>query len=343
VDESERLIALAAMAGPERSLAAWQQWRTANDVAQASALLGWAAGYIHRNLEAAGVHDRYLGGIARHNWISNNRRVIAALPTIHALAALGPLTPLKSFGMSQTHFSRGLRPIADFDFFLPHRSLAAARDLLAERGFHPQLALSTAEFDDRVLPQRGSWNFLGSIGGADLDLHWRLLEHLPTSLSERLIRANSTLVDTEFGRVRHLDPELMIVCLAVHHLVQGGGTWNGMFDVHHLIAHVDPARVVALSYRVGVSQELSGVIREIRSCSRMTPPTPCVYSTIASPPPPARGRPRASLGWPGFSDAQHCATRHAIASRPWPPLAGVCGCSWVARGGLSGSCGDSVR
>lgn len=264
MDESEILIARAALAAPPEAVAAWTQWRATNSIEDASALLSWAGGYIHRNLQAAGVNDAYLAGIYRFNWIANNRRVVGALETIREISRRWPITPLKSFGMSEEVYSRGLRPLADFDFYADVAYATEIKQLLEHRQFRALDGLTAGEFSSRVIPQRGSWNFKDDTH-IDLDLHWRLLEHLDVTTSERLVTANSRLADTEFGTVRQLVPELMLVTLAVHHCLQPSGPLNGVFDFFHLLPNVDPVRAARLAKSIGVSREVASVAALSRS------------------------------------------------------------------------------
>lgn len=262
MDESERLVALAALAPPAEAVRAWTTWRETTEIADATALLTWAGGYVHRNLLAAGVDDPYLGGIYRYNLISNNRRVIAALPAIREIAAATTVTPLKSFGMSAETYSRGLRPLADFDFFVPMEQVARARELLQSRGFLPNLGISEQEFAGRVVPHRGSWNFVNDTK-IDLDLHWRIFEHLDIAQNEALVADHSHPAETEFGTVRRLDNELMLLSLAVHHL-HSSGPANGLFDFAHLLKVVDVAATARLTARIGIDREIREVCAAIR-------------------------------------------------------------------------------
>jgi hypothetical protein len=262
MDESERLVALAALAPPERAVAAWNTWRTTTRIEDASGLLTWAGGYIHRNLLAAGIDDSYLAGIHRYNLISNNRKVIAALPTVRELSASTTVSALKSFGMSSETYSRGLRPLADIDFFVPFAEVDRAREVLADRGFRPNLGVSDVEFATRVVPHRGSWNYLDD-AGADLDLHWRIFEHLETTENARLVEEYSRPTHTEFGSVRRLGDELMLLSLVVHHL-HSTGPANGLFDAAHLIRLVDTEEAARLARRIGIEREVHEVCVAIR-------------------------------------------------------------------------------
>ena len=93
MDASERLIAKAALARPNVAAEAWRTWRATYEIATATGLLTWAGGYIYRNLHETGVEDPYLAGIHRHNFIANNRKLIAAIPIIKELGRVGRSRP----------------------------------------------------------------------------------------------------------------------------------------------------------------------------------------------------------------------------------------------------------
>lgn len=263
MDSSERLLAEAALSTPARAVQAWAEWRDRYEIAEASSLLTWAGGYIHRNLVAAGADDPYLAGIYRHNLIRNATRLRAGLTAITALTDRWPIVPMKSFGMTGDTYSRGLRPLADIDFYVPIVVVHEAKEVLERHEVRPLTEVSGDEFTHRVLPQRGSWNFV-SPSGADLDLHWRLLEHLDDRASRRLVEQHTRLTDSEFGRIRRLDNELMLVTLVTHHALQGHVFGNGLFDVYHLARSVDVTTAARIARSVGVTREVRETAAALR-------------------------------------------------------------------------------
>lgn len=257
MDEAERLLTLAALGGPDRAPAAWAEWRRTVPQAEASGLLMWAGGYINRNLRAAGVEDPYLAGIARYNFLRNNTRVLAALPIIRELTSRFEITPMKSFGMSEAVSARSLRPLADFDFYVSSADLEAVRRRLREAGLVPLLGVDDDELGGRILAQRGSWNFLGA-DEVDLDLHWRVFDHLDLDLNARLVAENSRLEESEFGRIRRMNPELMTATLAVH--AATSGTQRGsFFDIVHVVGEADVDRLARLVRAARLEREISEV------------------------------------------------------------------------------------
>jgi hypothetical protein len=255
MDDAEALIAQAALAPAAAAVGAWDQWKATNDITQASALLSWAGGYINRNLLSAGITDPYLGGIHRYNWMANNRQIVLARPIVLELGSRFTISPLKSFGLSEDVHSRGLRPLADFDFYVDQRHVAEARELLVDRGYRALNEVTEHEFLTRVVRQRGSWNFIDE-RKVDLDLHWRVVDQVDDGVSERLVAEFSTMTNSEFGRIRRLNNELMLVVLAVHHALQPASSLNLVFDFYNLLAKTRVTDAAAIAQRIGVSREL---------------------------------------------------------------------------------------
>ncbi|HEX5630822.1 MAG TPA: hypothetical protein VFY15_04110, partial [Acidimicrobiia bacterium] len=121
--------------------------------------------------------------------------------------------------------------------------------------FNPLLDVDEREFEHRVLPQRGSWNYVHP-SGVDIDLHWRLLDHLDDATGRELVAAHSTLTASEFGTIRRLDDELMLCCLVAHFRSEGLLFSHGLFDVAHLMQRVDPGRIGPVAARLEVAREL---------------------------------------------------------------------------------------
>jgi hypothetical protein len=263
MDEPDRLLAVAALGRPAEALDAWRRWRETVAQEDASALLVWAGGYIGRNLRQEGVHDPYLAGIARYNFLANNRRLIGALPTIKLLTSRFAVSPMKSFGLSESTSARSVRPLADFDFFVPFTQERDVRRTLSAAGYRPNLDVDDREFERRVLPHRSSWNFLDDHGN-DLDLHWRLFDHLDVRANARLVERHSRHDDSEFGAIERLRPELMALLLATHH-IQDPSTPARLFDLAHLIATADPGVLVRLAGEADLRRELADATAALRA------------------------------------------------------------------------------
>jgi hypothetical protein len=249
VDDSERLIARAALGEPHEAVAAWAEFKETNDLREASDLLTWAGGYIHRNLEGANRSDPYLAGIARHNWMQNNLILSRAHSVLTELTSRWSIVPLKSFGLGSATNERRLRPLADIDLYIDQRDLPGARALLETHGFMPLLSPSPIEFEGRILPQRGSWNFRDA-SGLDLDLHWKIFDHLTVAENRKVVASFSSPSRASYGPIRELDPALMTLLLCTQQQTQAIYTLSGLFDIDNLVTTLALPAFVSLAKKV---------------------------------------------------------------------------------------------
>jgi hypothetical protein len=270
VDEQERLIARAALCDAEEASAAWDEFRATVDLQGASPLLSWAGGYIHRNLESLGRTEPYLAGIARHNWLGNNRVLAKAQGILSELNSRWNIVPLKSFGLSSEMTDRRLRPLADIDLYVERTDIPGVVAMLRARGFVPLLDVSELEFSSRILPRRGSWNFRNA-DGLDIDVHWKIFDHLDASLNARLVKEHSANADASYGQIRQLVPELMVTIMCVQRQVQPVYSLPGLFDVNNLLKQVDPRLLISIAKSAGSEDALSESVLAIAGILGSTP------------------------------------------------------------------------
>jgi hypothetical protein len=251
MDESERLIARAALGSPADALSAWEQWRATYDPATASNLLVWAGGYVHRNIVAGGGRDEYLAGLARYNWVANQRHLVAAHDDLVELASLHALVALKSFDTSRTDDALSLRPVADIDLYLDARRLRRVVAWLRERGYVPLLDASDTEFFERIVPLRGSWNFTRAAPSGknecSIDLHWRFFDGLSLAENRRFARRWTRPTDASFGSVRALVPEARFALMALQRQAQDDGKDTVLFDAGHIARDLEPRSLLAVT------------------------------------------------------------------------------------------------
>ena len=230
MDREKRLLIRAALAQPSVAVPAWTEWRADFAGPNASNSLAWAGGYVYKNLLAAGVGDAFAKGIYRHNWLSNTSKKSMLIPTLREISKITTLLPLKTFGFSHAKHSLGLRPIADFDIFVNQSSLEEVATRLVELNFLPIMELSLENLLEKVRPQRGSWNFRDAAGN-DLDLHWKAFDHISEEQNERILKENSSLLDTEFGPANYMSSAMSLASQIYVHALQGEDRYNGLFDI----------------------------------------------------------------------------------------------------------------
>lgn len=251
MDESERLIARAALGSPAEAVSLWQQWRETYDPATASDLLVWAGGYLHRNIVAGGAHDDYLAGIARYNWVANQRQLLAAHDDLVELAALHPLVTLKSFDASRADGALSLRPVSDIDLYVDAQQIERVVSWLRGRGYVPLLEASDVELMNRIVPLRGSWNFTRAArAGApecSIDLHWKFFDGLSALENHRFAHQWTLPTVASFGAVRALIPEARFALMAVQRQAQHDGKDTVLFDAGHIVSQLDLPTLVAVA------------------------------------------------------------------------------------------------
>ena len=245
MDESEKLIALVALGTPNQAVKAWDLWNEKNSKKEASSILSWSGGYMYHNLRGAGYEDKYLHGIYLHNQISNNLKLSMASPILKGLNKKYGIIPIKSFGMSNRDFSWGFRPVADFDFYVSDSFLEELWEFMETNKLLPLMGISKIEFLTKIVKQRGSWNFIKK-EKYDIDVHWRLFDHLTIKQNRGLIKSQTQRIKTSNNIDCHLTRNLEIVLLANHFFYQGENRFNGLFDFYHVAKKVEPEKVINL-------------------------------------------------------------------------------------------------
>jgi len=258
----DKYLLTAALAPPLKANAAWEEWSSNVEPKDAPHVLSWAGGYIYLNLKNIGVENHYLRGIFRHNFLANNYRLSQVRETVNTLASNWAVSPIKSFGMTVKDNSLGLRPIADFDFYVKSSAAIDVFKYLESHGYSANLDMKIFDFKARLHKRRGSWNFVNS-DGFDLDLHWRLFDHLTIKENEELLALNSQIVVTKHGTFTMLTPELMCVLLANHQLLNSSTHYSGLFDIARITEKSNLKTVNTLASQVGILPEMREILQII--------------------------------------------------------------------------------
>jgi hypothetical protein len=166
------LLLRAALLSGEAALSAWSRWREAADLDAIDSGSYRLLPLLWHNLAAHGVTDPILDrcrGIFRHTWSKNQLLLHRVAPVLRELTEAGiGILVLKGGAMATLYYpTLGTRPMNDLDVLVPAGAAAAARQLLADRGWTPTLDLPPS-----YLP------FLHALGyrnaaGSEIDLHWR--------------------------------------------------------------------------------------------------------------------------------------------------------------------------
>ena len=259
-----RLLIQSALGEPSTALSAWAEWRKTFEGPESSSELYWAGGYIYKNLLAAGLSEDLVKGLYRHNWTKNSRTRARTLPVMAKLANNFDGTLIKSFGFTHSGYSHGFRPIADVDVYVNEANLADVAQLLIEHGYSPLLGVSVSTLTNKIALQRGSWNFkLGD--GTDIDLHWKLFDHLSVSANDDLIAEHSSYKEMEFGNCRVLSTELSVAYQIHTFALQGEKRFNGLFDTYAIAGSTDIRITMDLIQSIGLIDAAYSVTDELIS------------------------------------------------------------------------------
>lgn len=269
VDQERRLLTKAALAEPSIAVAAWSEWSETFKGPHSSSQLSWAGGYIYKNLLVAGVNDDYVKGLYRHNWTKNNHARAKTLPALREMSKALDVLLLKSYGFTHSEYSLGFRPIADIDLYVNEEQLEDAAELLMGFGYPPLLGLSIDVLAKKVLLQRGSWNFKHP-DGSDIDLHWKLFDHMSAHDNAVLVEKHSTYRETEFGQCRVLNAELSMAYQIHVFALQNEKRFNGLFDAYAIARQADMSVTIDLIQHIGLIDAAYSLTEEL--CSTLDLP-----------------------------------------------------------------------
>ena len=259
-----RLLIQSALGEPSIALSAWAEWRKIFEGPESSSALYWAGGYIYKNLLAASVSDNLVKGLCRHNWTKNNYTRMRTLPVMAKLANNFDGALIKSFGFTHSGYSLGFRPIADVDVYVNEANLADAAQLLIQHGYSPILGVSVSTLTNKIALQRGSWNFKHG-EGTDIDLHWKLFDHLSAEVNDDLIAKHSLHIETEFGSCRVLTTELSVAYQIHTFALQGEKRFNGLFDIYAIAGSTNIRTTMDLIQSIGLIDGAYSVTDELIS------------------------------------------------------------------------------
>ena len=256
------LLLRAAVGESKKAPEAWQAWKEATPQAEAPEVLLWAGGYVAANLREAGSEDAYLEGIRRYNLLRNAKTVSALRPVVTVLANRRPLVPLKGGALSITGDVRGQRPFADLDLYLAPDEMGPVASELLAAGFEPLEGLSIDELLCRVVPRRSSWSFLDE-QGRDLDLHWRVLEHLNLEASRSFVEAHITMRPTALGELGMLCDEAQAMVLLMHHMAEDPHAPHSLYDLVVLLRRSEASLLWEVADEAELGAWLAGTLDRV--------------------------------------------------------------------------------
>jgi len=268
MNSAEKIILNAAMSRTERSAQDWFDYKNSTPQSEMPHMLSWCGGFIYKNLQSMGKNDEYLKGIYRYNWTANQYRLGRLAPILEKISSEIEIAPVKSFGLNNTNSSLGLRPIGDFDFFASIRDLPSLREILLANGYSLFMDIELEEFNDKILSSRGSWSY-HKPPIDDLDVHWKLFDEHSNKFNEDIVKSNSYLSESKWGRHRSLTNEMAAVVISHHHALQGGGSYSGLCDLNLILKDCSFDQVRKLVHRVGFLDVFERQLAIIESVTRI--------------------------------------------------------------------------
>ena len=259
---ADPLLLRAAVGRSKQALEAWEAWKKATPQAEAPDVLMWAGGYIAANLRDAECEDAYLEGIRRYNLLRNAKTVSALRPVVTVLAERRPMVPLKGGALSITGEVRGQRPFADLDLYLAPEEMGPVASELLTAGFRSLEELSIDELLCRVVPRRSSWSFRDG-QGRDLDLHWRVLEHVTLEASRSFVEAHTTMLPTALGHLGMLSDEAQAMVLLMHHMAEDPRAPHSLYDFVVLVGRSNPSVLWEVADEAELGAWLSGTLDRV--------------------------------------------------------------------------------
>jgi hypothetical protein len=217
----QQLLLTAALADGAPSLAAFHQWRARVDLmAEFNPEVVRLLPLVYHNMQRQGVEDPVMGrlkGAYRRTWYDTHRLFYQVQPLVAAFQHAGvDVLLLKGAPLALGYYDNvALRPMGDVDIAIPADHLSRAMSVLDSLRWRPIAAV-----DVDLLRFRHAAQCIGP-DGAEIDLHWHVLNEAPSAAADRDFAATTEPVEFLGVPVRQLDPTALLLLLIVH-----GVRWN---------------------------------------------------------------------------------------------------------------------
>ncbi len=225
----EELLLCAALLRGRASLAAWDRWKSAVDFDDIDSESYRLVPQLYCNLREQGISDPLMGrlkGIYRRTWYQNQLRFHAIARPLRLLReAEIPVALLKGAAVIHHYYhDHGMRPMADFDIYIPRERASVAIDLLLRHGCVPRGAPEQELADTIAHPRQHAELEFTSGPGHEFDLHWRLFPESPRNDGEGSIWHDTAEVRALGTSIRVLNPADLLLHILTHGIVRGAVT-----------------------------------------------------------------------------------------------------------------------
>jgi hypothetical protein len=217
----QRLLLEAALLKDDRAIAAFQSWRHSVQLdAEFSRGSYRLLPLVYENMRRLGVDDPLMGrlkGVYKRIWYETHQLFHRAKPVVQGLAAAGIDVMLCKGAPLALSYYRHLaeRPMSDIDLSVPRHALPDAVGVLRDLGWR-----FSREPDEDMLRFGHAVQCFGP-GGAELDLHWRVMHETSGAGGDESFWMTAEPLDFMGTEVRQPDPTHALFLVVVH-----GVRWN---------------------------------------------------------------------------------------------------------------------
>jgi hypothetical protein len=295
----EELLLRAALLRGRAGIAAWVQWKSQVDFDDIDSESYRLVPQLYRNLRDQGVSDPLMGrlkGIYRRTWYQNQLRFHAIARPLRLLHdARIPVALLKGAAvLEHCHRDYGMRPMADFDLYVPGERAPAAIELLLHSGFAPRGAPEDVLRDTVAHPDRHAELEFENGPAGEFDLHWRLFPESLRDDSEEAIWRGAVQTEALGTSVWVLNHADLLLHVLTHGIVRGAVTpetsrvrWvtDGMAIIRASGPALDWQRLCALAGRYGFTPLLRDGLGYLRRTFHAAIPDTVLHELSARPVP----------------------------------------------------------
>ena len=245
---------------------------------------------LHANMRRLGLCDQklaWIGGQAKHIWLSGVLRRRKLLPVLDVLEGAGvDFVVIKGAALS-ARFPKavGIRPMADFDLLIQRSSVRAAMALLSASGWSGAVEAAFSDADLNRYHAIGLWESSGTY----VDLHWRPAASIATPRHAEGVRERSVAASLE-GRpvsvASATDHLFILLCHTFDDDIERRSDW--IADVDLLFRLVPPEEWDwRLFHRLAREHQLDRWIRKALATMQAVtgrPPPPGAFTLLGAAP-----------------------------------------------------------
>ena len=243
----------------EAAVESWMRWRETAGRDRLDTGSERLLPLLAHNLRRQGVADPRLGryaGIVEYTWVTNQRRLAAAMSVVRAFHRAGiPAMFLKGMALAEHHYDHaGLRPMDDVDLLVPLAHAREAMGLLGGLGWQAGGA-------DPDLTMVHSRPFRRANEG--IDLHWHALWEASGATSDDELWSRSSDTTVHETPMRVLAADDLLLQVIVH-----GARWHPIpplrwiADAATIITRAGPAFDWARLSRLAATHRLVLPVRD---------------------------------------------------------------------------------